>query len=203
MLNDAGENLDLLSKIFDAVPSFMFLVDEDVRIQKLNKAALGLFETHEQSSILHKRGGEALRCLHSSDVKEGCGRSPFCKTCVIRNSINKAFAGGEIIRHRTRMELVRGDKTIEIHVLVTASALTYNGKKFVLLIIEDISETMELKSLIPICCKCQKIRDDKNYWTQIDTYLTKHLDLDFTHGYCPDCLKEEMDRIKKMPDSQP
>jgi hypothetical protein len=191
----------LLTKIFDAIPSFVLLVDEDVRLQEFNKAAAGLFETSEKNLLLQKRGGEALHCLHSHEAPKGCGHAPYCKNCVIRNSVNEAFAGSAIIRRHTRMELVRDNKTLDIHALITASPLTHNDKKFVLLIIEDISEITELQALIPICCKCKKIRNDKNFWTQIDTYLEKHLSLDFTHTYCPECLKKEMDLIDKMPQS--
>jgi len=35
-----------------------------------------------------------------------------------------------------------------------------------------------------------KIRDDKGYWSQIETYIMEHSDADFSHGICPDCAKE-------------
>lgn len=52
---------------------------------------------------------------------------------------------------------------------------------------EDIKR---LEGLIPICVKCKKIKDDKGYWRQIEEYLRERSLADFTHGFCPDCLKE-------------
>jgi len=46
-----------------------------------------------------------------------------------------------------------------------------------------------LSELLPICSSCKKIRDDKGYWNQLEGYLLKHADLEFSHGICPDCAK--------------
>jgi DNA-binding response OmpR family regulator len=57
-----------------------------------------------------------------------------------------------------------------------------------------------LQGLLPICCYCKKIRDDKNYWQQVDTYVADHSEAQFTHGICPDCrdkiVKPELERLK-------
>ena len=50
-----------------------------------------------------------------------------------------------------------------------------------------IDEIQVLKRLIPICSSCKKIRDDKGYWTEIETYMKEHGDLAFSHGICPEC----------------
>lgn len=47
----------------------------------------------------------------------------------------------------------------------------------------------KLEGLIPICAKCKKVKDDKGYWKQIEEYLREYADAEFTHGFCPDCLK--------------
>jgi PAS domain S-box-containing protein len=45
-----------------------------------------------------------------------------------------------------------------------------------------------LRGLLPICAWCKKIRDDKGYWTQVETYVKEHSDAEFTHGICPECI---------------
>ena len=44
-----------------------------------------------------------------------------------------------------------------------------------------------LGGLLPICAWCKKIRDDKNFWLQVEEYLAQHTDARFTHGICPNC----------------
>ncbi len=46
-----------------------------------------------------------------------------------------------------------------------------------------------LSGMLPICSSCKKIRDDKGYWQQIESYVHDHSDAEFTHGICPDCAK--------------
>ncbi len=46
-----------------------------------------------------------------------------------------------------------------------------------------------LKGIIPICSSCKNIRDDKGYWDQIESYIAKHSDANFSHGICPKCAK--------------
>ena len=44
-----------------------------------------------------------------------------------------------------------------------------------------------LSGLLPICASCKKIRDDHGYWTQIESYLHDHAEVEFSHGVCPEC----------------
>lgn len=53
-----------------------------------------------------------------------------------------------------------------------------------------ISELKTLSGLLPICSYCKKIRDDKGYWQQVDSYITEHSTAGFSHSICPECLKE-------------
>lgn len=59
-----------------------------------------------------------------------------------------------------------------------------------------------LKGLIPICAHCKKVRNDKGYWEQVETYVRQRTEARFSHGICPDCLaavREEVEQIKKDP----
>lgn len=55
---------------------------------------------------------------------------------------------------------------------------------------EALSEIKELRGYIPICAGCKKIRDDKGYWEQVETYLKAHTRAEFTHGICGDCASK-------------
>ena len=48
-------------------------------------------------------------------------------------------------------------------------------------------EVKKLSGMLPICSECKKIRDDKGYWNQIETYIESHTDVLFTHGLCSMC----------------
>ena len=54
---------------------------------------------------------------------------------------------------------------------------------------DALGKVRTLSGLLPICACCKKIRDDKGYWNQIESYIQKHSDAEFSHGICPDCFK--------------
>lgn len=50
-----------------------------------------------------------------------------------------------------------------------------------------LSEVKTLRGYLPICSSCKKIRDDRGYWNQIESYIRERSDAEFSHGICPDC----------------
>ncbi len=92
--------------------------------------------------------------------------------------------------------------------IVTLSAMVLEGKNSVMSIVRDVSKQKKselerenliselqdaiakiktLSGLVPICSNCKKIRDDKGYWNQLESYIERHSDAAFSHGMCPDC----------------
>jgi phosphoserine phosphatase RsbU/P len=54
--------------------------------------------------------------------------------------------------------------------------------------LEDaLRHVKQLNGLLPICSYCKRIRDDSNYWQQVESYVSKHTGARFSHGICPDC----------------
>ncbi|MFA5042471.1 MAG: response regulator transcription factor [Kiritimatiellia bacterium] len=64
-----------------------------------------------------------------------------------------------------------------------------------------LAQIKTLRGLLPICMYCKKIRDDKQYWQQVEGYIAEHSEAQFSHGICPDCYKKyfepELAKIKK------
>lgn len=55
---------------------------------------------------------------------------------------------------------------------------------------DALARVKTLSGLLPICASCKKIRDDKGYWTAVETYILEHSDAEFSHGLCPDCARK-------------
>ncbi len=55
---------------------------------------------------------------------------------------------------------------------------------------EALDHVKTLQGILPICMHCHKIRTDSESWQRIDTYITQHTDVNFSHGLCPDCLEK-------------
>ncbi len=65
----------------------------------------------------------------------------------------------------------------------------------------------QLQGLLPICCYCKKIRDDRNYWQQVEGYISAHSEAQFSHGVCPDCyeklVKPELSKVSPRKETLP
>ena len=119
-------------------------------------------------------------------------------------------------------DTVRMNKSNELlPVSISAAPIMINGKlKGSFVIYKDISvrkqveeekekliqklqkaldEVKTLEGMIPICGHCKKIRDDSGFWGNVEQYISKHSNVDFSHGICPDCMEKYYpDQFKKM-----
>lgn len=64
-----------------------------------------------------------------------------------------------------------------------------------------IAREKQLQGLLPICCYCKKIRDDGNYWHQVESYIVSHADVKFSHSVCPECSQRVREELLRDKDS--
>jgi sigma-B regulation protein RsbU (phosphoserine phosphatase) len=66
---------------------------------------------------------------------------------------------------------------------------------------EALASVKTLQGLLPICSYCKKIRNDRNYWQQVEGYISERSDAQFSHGICPDCYTQivmpELNRLRE------
>ncbi len=55
---------------------------------------------------------------------------------------------------------------------------------------QALADVKTLSGMLPICANCKKIRDDKGYWNQIESYISRHSQAVFSHSICPECAKK-------------
>lgn len=74
-------------------------------------------------------------------------------------------------------------------------------------ILNYATQVRQLQQIIPICGYCRKMRDDRNYWSQVEEYIGKQTGSEFSHGVCPDCyervLVPEMKKLGVPPPPYP
>jgi CheY-like chemotaxis protein len=55
---------------------------------------------------------------------------------------------------------------------------------------EALANVKQLQGILPICSHCKKVRDDQNYWQQVESYISTHTDAQFSHSICPECFEQ-------------
>lgn len=122
----------------------LLIVDSDVRIHHVNAATtreLGL----EGDAVFMLRGGDALHCIHAEETPGGCGMATVCRDCALRNSVTSALKERKVRRECALMELVMKDGIASMQLLITASPIMYEGKRYALLALENITGLKQIE----------------------------------------------------------
>jgi PAS domain S-box-containing protein len=53
-----------------------------------------------------------------------------------------------------------------------------------------LAKIKTLSGLLSMCSSCKKIKDDRGFWQNVETYVRRHSNAEFSHGFCPDCMSE-------------
>lgn len=130
-------NTKQLDEVFNNIPIISLLVDNDVKVQSINKSGQQVSSKPNAFGLL---GGEVFNCIHAMAENATCGKTDHCKDCVIRNSVNSTIDQGEYIyKKEGEFTMVNGDKSIEMTILVSTSPIMFKNKQSVLLSIDDIT----------------------------------------------------------------
>ena len=103
--------------------------------------------------------GEALRCIFPQDSRGDCGTTEFCPSCVLRRSIEAALSGRPAPRRLAHMIVGAAGQPEDRWFQVSASPLALEGRKLVLVVLEDATQLIELRELLPLCPGCGANRE--------------------------------------------
>jgi PAS domain S-box-containing protein len=131
---------------------------------------------------LRRKDGSKLEViLNVSAVLDSDGRILYSRS-TWRDITERKRTEEEV--HKLNMELEQRvrDRTAELEATVRELQ-------------QALQEVRTLRGLIPICAWCKKVRDDKQYWHSVESFVTARTEARFSHGMCPDChakvMKEE------------
>jgi DNA-binding CsgD family transcriptional regulator len=165
MQNKKKSESGYFKSILDAIPTPIYIVDDDLRILDSNNAGMD-FLPRKPGLVIKDRCGDLFQCCHSQEDQGGCGKSKECKKCVIRNSVEESYEGKKIIRKKAKMKVISNKRGQVKSILVTTAPFIYQENQMVLLTLEDISELTERKAAEQKLRKSQKDLEKK----------TKHLE---------------------------
>lgn len=177
---------DLYRRILDLIPTPIFVIDSDLQILEHNEAARELLAVPIESSD-DPHSGHVLHCLNAVHRAEGCGRTPFCSRCGLRNALNASARGERNVHTRTVLRLVENGRERERVFRLTVAPFADAGAERWLLILDDRTEQAELERLFPLCSSCLQPRTDPALRKQAEDYLQRHWDGDPTSCLCYDC----------------
>jgi PAS domain-containing protein len=132
---------DYFKTLFNSLPYIVAILNYKRQIIFSNKILLDSLNIHSIEEVLGLRPGEAISCIHSKDEQAGCGTSESCKYCGAVQAILESQRMGIKVSQECRISSTYRGKEVSYDFLVTASPLVWNGGKFTILSLNDISNT--------------------------------------------------------------
>jgi DNA-binding response OmpR family regulator len=143
-------------------------------------------------------GLEVCRKVRAHPAMDGF----YLVIATVRQSLNDVLAGFEagandyitkpFHAQELRARLRVGGRVVELQAALASRVAQLQ---------EALSRVNQLQGLLPICSYCKRIRDDHDYWQQVETYMSEHSQATFTHGICPECyekfFKTELEELRK------
>src|SRR5207253_8754553 len=83
----------------------------------------------------------------------------------------------------------RDELRARVHVGVTVVELQQNLAERILELEEALAQVKHLQGILPICTYCKQVRNDQNYWQQVECYISEHSEAKFSHSICPNCYE--------------
>ncbi len=79
---------------------------------------------------------------------------------------------------------------IAAYIVLLIGLIIINAQRIEQEMVKTKNQVKAITGLMPICASCKKIRDDEGLWRQLEVYLNKNADLDFSHAICPECMEK-------------
>jgi PAS domain S-box-containing protein len=173
----------------------ILLLDVERNIVTCNQAFLNLFG-YQKGEI----EGRSIRIIHPSDESfHSFGKTAYpviARSGFFRTEWGFTHKDGIIFPAETVTSAIKlPDGSITGYIAIIRDITERKGaeeerEKLIHELQEALANIKTLRGLLPICSHCKKIRDDKGYWNQIESYIRDHSGAEFTHGMCPECMKK-------------
>jgi len=139
---------DFLNLIYNHVTSALFIADEDARIYHFNDTFRTLFPK-EEDRIIGELCGNATGCMFQVTQQVDCGETTECPFCNLRNSVIKTIKEEEsVFRESLNREFLIQGEAIQKDLLFSTRPISFNDKKMVLIVVDDVTHLEEQKRKI-------------------------------------------------------
>ena len=185
---------DFISAILETTGALMIVFDHQGRFLRINNT----FEKLTGFSILDLVGKTFWETLLT---KEESSHIQKVMKQALRINTPQEYQAGIITREGQRRTIVwsftslmRENKESQFIIasgidVTKLRQLEEEREKIIEELQAALTKVKTLSGLFPICSGCKKIRDDKGYWNQIEEYIQKYSEVEFSHSLCPECVK--------------
>ncbi len=213
---------------FESQQDPTILLDQASRIDNINQAAAELFlkssdpgahyyyvlkknylaagENEEEDAVEFIRGTFIEKLLpwlarEIEDFKKGSDSKIIFEKVIPINGTSRYFR----VKLSMMLDVSRKFNGTIIHIedRTTLRNAEKEREKLIDELQKALIEVRKLSGLLPICSFCKKIRDDRGYWSQLESYISDRSEARFSHGLCPECINthypDHANKVEKKP----
>lgn len=181
----------------DSVSLAALLLDGGLRVERTNQAfrrmaGLRTSPTGKTLDDLHaptSRAAAGSLLAGASPVERlefaGEGGAAFLLTCRVYPEGERRILLGDALT-LTDSEILRAMSRLNDEVVNLARDLERKNRELQ----HAADEIKVLQGILPICMFCKRIRDDSGYWQELETYISGHSEVQFSHGLCASCSEK-------------
>jgi len=130
---------ETLNAVFNSMPGTLVILNEENRIEKINKNGLA-FSARNENKVIGLLGGEAFNCRTAFEGA-GCGREPACRLCPVLTRVNATRRTGEPhVREEGQMTFLINGSNVTLDLLISTVLVEFGGTAKVLLSVTDITD---------------------------------------------------------------
>lgn len=130
----------LVQQLLDGFPEFAFILNDKRQVVASNNKVTNLPDIESITNVLGLRIGEVFKCIHHADEPNGCGTTKFCALCCAAKAIRATKNNSSINIEECRITSKADDKESYYDLLVHSSPFEFEGKKYILFAVRDISD---------------------------------------------------------------
>lgn len=179
-----------LRTILDTEPECVKIINADGAITHMNPAGITMLEADSLDQLI----GHKVFDMIAPEFREAY--SELHRRVLTGESMQMEFEvlglkGGRSILETHAVPMQENGVTVHLAVSrdITERKIAERGRE------EALALVKKLEGIIPICMYCKKIRDDRNSWNQLESYITNHSEAVFSHGICPHCYEEHVTKV--------
>ncbi|MCK9279801.1 MAG: ATP-binding protein [Melioribacteraceae bacterium] len=141
------KEIQIIQKLIDSMPELVLLINDFRQIVAFNNKAIALLEPKSIYEVIGKRLGEAIKCIHSSDMEAGCGTSKFCAECGAAKANLNTITNRVSSLEECKITSKQKDRLVSFDLLVNTSPIIIEGKNYTIFAIRDISNEKRREAL--------------------------------------------------------
>jgi sigma-B regulation protein RsbU (phosphoserine phosphatase) len=141
---------EFLNLILNNINSCILLLDKEMKLHAFNDSMKTIFSNHKDEHLLYRRCGEALGCAYQIEEVKDCGKTSRCQECEIRIAAMESYLNNKVIykEHIEKPFFNLADEKVNKHLQFSTRLFKFQGEKYIIMIVEDITKLMEMKKLL-------------------------------------------------------